>query len=104
MLLLQINSSFLFLGRIEPFFGNTHLSMWHYMPKIYSPKLLAITLHYHVATRCRALGTADLPGVGKVGNPLHFEANRCCHGNEILARLGGPIAYRLVVLCFCGCR
>ena len=32
-------------------------------PKIYSPELLAITLHYDVATRGRALGTAaSLPG------------------------------------------
>jgi len=31
-------------------------------PKIDSPKLLAIMLHYHVATRGRALGTAALPG------------------------------------------
>ena len=34
-------------------------------PKIYSPKLLVITLHYHVATRGRALGTAALPSLGK---------------------------------------
>jgi len=30
-------------------------------PKIYSPKLLAIALHYHVATRGRILGTAAQP-------------------------------------------
>ena len=49
-LFLQIDSSFLFLGGIKPFFGR-HLSMWHstkrcssvfalgpLMPKIYSPK------------------------------------------------------------------
>ena len=40
------------------------------MPKIYSPKLLAITLHYHVATRGRALGTAALPGESRQSTEL----------------------------------
>jgi len=80
-LLLQIDS-FLFLDGIEPFFGH-HLSMWHstkrcstifdlgcLTPKIYSPKLLAITLHYHVATRGRALGTAALIGESRQSTEL----------------------------------
>ena len=64
------------------------------MPKIYSPKLLAITLHYHVIARCRALGTATL--LGKSRNPLNFGADPCCHGNEIWPRRGDLDAYRLV--------
>jgi len=32
----------------------------------------------------------------KVGNPLNFGADSCCLGNEILARCGDPVAYRLV--------
>jgi len=39
-------------------------------PKIYSPKLLAVTLHYHVATRGRALGTAALPGESRQSTEL----------------------------------
>ena len=71
MMLLQIDS-FSFFDGIEPFFGR-HVSEWHstkrcslifdlgpLMPKIDSPKLLAITLHYHVATRGRALGSSAL--------------------------------------------
>ena len=63
-------------------------------PKIYSPKLLAITLHYHVATRGRALGTADLPGESRQSTELR--ADPCCHGNEIWVRRGGPVTYWLV--------
>jgi len=28
-------------------------------------------------------------------------ANLCCHGNEIWARCGDPVAYRLVFVFFC---
>jgi len=66
------------------------------MPKIYSPKLFAITIHYHVATRGRALGTAALPG--ELGNPLNFGADPFCHGNEIWPRRGDLDAYRLVCI------
>jgi len=55
------------------------------MLKIYSPKLLAIMLHYHIATVV-ALSAQQLC-LGKVGNPLNFGADPCCHG-----------AYRLVVV------
>jgi len=81
-MLLEIDSSFLFLDGIQPFFG-CHLSMWHstkccssifdlapLMPKIYSPKLLAITLHYHFATRGRAVVTAALPGESRQSTKL----------------------------------
>jgi len=67
---LQTDSSFLFLDGIEPFFGHP-VSMWHstkrcswifdlgpLTPKINSPKLHVITLHYHVATRGRTLGSS----------------------------------------------
>jgi len=63
-------------------------------PKIFSPKLLAITLHYHVATCGRALGTAALPG--ESGDALNFVTDPCCHGNEIWPRRGDLDAYRLV--------
>ena len=64
-------------------------------PKIYSPKLLAITLHYHVATRGRALGTAALPGESRQsielrGRPLLPKQRNLGY------RRGGPVAYRLV--------
>jgi len=63
-------------------------------PKIYSPKLLAITLHYHVATRGRALGTAALPGESRQSTELW--GHPCCHGNEIWPRRGDPVTYWLV--------
>jgi len=69
------------------------------MPKIYSPKLLAIMLHYHVVTRGRALGTAALPG--ESWQSAELWADRCCHGNEIWARRGDPVAYRLVLIVPC---
>jgi len=67
--LLQIDSSFLFLDGIEPFLAvgspcgttkrcSSTFDLGPLTPKIYFPKLLAITLHYDVATRGRALGTA----------------------------------------------
>jgi len=34
----------------------------------------------------------------KVGNPLNFGANPCCHGNEIWPRRGDQDAYRLVTM------
>jgi len=34
--------------------------------------------------------------LGKVGNPLNFGADHCCHGNEIWPRRGDLDAYRLV--------
>ena len=81
-LLLQIDSSFLFIDGIEPFFGR-HFSMWHstkrcslifdlgpVTPKIYSPKLLAIMLHYHVATRGCTVGMAALPAESRQSTEL----------------------------------
>jgi len=42
----------------------------------------------------------------KVGNPLNFGADHCCHGNEIWHRRGDLDAYRLVfsVVSVCVCR
>jgi len=73
---------FVFFDGIEPFFGR-HFFMWHstklfslildlglLMPKIYSPKLLAITLHHHVAIRGRAVGKAALPGESRQSTEL----------------------------------
>ena len=103
--LLQIDSSPLFLDGIEPFFVR-HLSMWHSIkrssifdlgpltPKIYSPKLLAIMLHYHPWSRTRQFSSC----LEKVGNPLNFGADPCCHGNEIWPRRGDQDAYRLVTM------
>ena len=36
----------------------------------------------------------------KVGNPLNFGADHCCHGNEICPRHGDLDAYRLVFCIF----
>jgi len=69
----NIDSSFLFLSGIEPFLGHQFsmtkttkrcssiFDLGPLTPKIYSPKLPAIMLHYHVATRGRALSTSALP-------------------------------------------
>jgi len=37
--------------------------------------------------------------LGKVGNPLNFGADPCCHGNEIWPRRGDLDAYQLVLFC-----
>jgi len=70
----NVDSSFLFLDEIQPFLDHQFsltkttkrcsliFDLGPLTPKIYSPKLLAITLDYHVATHGRALGTAALPG------------------------------------------
>jgi len=97
-LLLQIDSSFFVSQWNRAIFGH-HVSIWWHSikrcslivdlgpltPKIYSPILLAITLHYQVANRGRALGSSKLL---PRGNSLNFGANHCCHGNDILARRG----------------
>ena len=78
----NIDSSFLFLDGIEPFLGHQFsmtktakrcssiFDLGPLMPKIYNPKLLAIMLHYHVATRGRALSTAALPGESRQSTEL----------------------------------
>ena len=108
----QISSSFLFLDGIEPIFGRQFF-MWRstkrccpifdlgpLTPKMYSPKvaqnrLILSRLVWHIDRRC--LG---LPG-GFRGWPIQWNhakccgADPCCHGNEIWARRGDPVAYRL---------
>jgi len=100
---LQIDSSFLFLDGIKPFFGH-QFSMWHYKtlffdfwfrpltPEIYSPKVglkspisrLVRQIH------CRCL---HLPGGFRVW-PIQWNEAKCCgadprcQGNEIWARHG----------------
>ena len=107
------NRFFFFVYRWNRAIFGRHLSMWHsrkrcslifdlgpLTPKIYSPKLLAITLHYHVATRGRALGAADLPAESRQSTKLR--ADPCCQGNEIWARREDLVAYRLVkYTCVC---
>jgi len=116
--LLQIASSFLFLDGIEPFFGH-HFSMcpstklfffdfWFRPPKAQNllPKICTKSpvsqLVWQIDWRC--LG---LPG-GFRGWLIQWNlakccgADPCCHGNEILARHGDPVAYRLVIIiCLC---
>jgi len=73
-------------------------------PQIYSPKLLAITLHYHVATRGLALGSSA-PAWRK--SAIHWMTElrgqrllpSChAHGNKIWPRRGDLDAYQLVLL------
>jgi len=72
----------MFLDGIEPFFAHQFsmtkttkrcssiFDLGTLTPNIYSPKLLAKTLHYHVATRGRAVGMADLPGESRQSTEL----------------------------------
>ena len=80
-LLLQIASSFLFLENRTIFWpSSVHVALYKMLffdfwirpltPRIYSPKLLAIALHYHIATRGCALGTAALPGESRQSTEL----------------------------------
>jgi len=76
------SSFFLFLDGIEPFLGHqfcmtkttkrccSSFDLGLLTSKIYSPELLAITLHFHVVTRGRALGTAALPGESRQSTKL----------------------------------
>ena len=95
------------------FFGH-HLSMWHstkrcssifdlgpLTPKIYSPKLLVI--RYITTSPSVVALSAQQLRLGKVGNPLNFGADRCCHGNDIWAKCRDPVAYRLVIMIACKC-
>jgi len=107
---LQI-ASFLFFDGIEPFFGR-HISMgtlqnvffdfWfrppnaqNLLPKICTKSPISL-LVWQIDWRC--LG---LPG-GFRGWPIQWNhakccgASPCCHGKEILARHGDPVAYQLV--------
>ena len=78
----NIPSSVLFLDGIELFLGrqfsvtkttkrcSSIFNLGPLTPNFYSRKLLAITLHYHVASRGRALGTAALPGESRQSTEL----------------------------------
>jgi len=112
-LLLQIDSSFLFLNGIVPFFGR-QISMWHstkhcssiflfrppdahnLLPKICTKSPIS-RLVWQIDRRC--LGLLG----GFRGWPIQWNhakccwANPCCHGNEICARCRDLVAYRLVI-------
>jgi len=110
--LLQIASSFLLLDGIEPFFGR-HFSMCPFrkcssifdlgpynaqnlLPKICTKSPIS-RLAWQIDRRC--LG----PPGDFLGWPIQWNhakccgADPCCHGNEIWARRGDPVAYRLVI-------
>jgi len=112
--LLQIASSFLFLDGIEPCFGrqfsmcpSTNVLFFDFwfrdhkaqnlLPKICIKSPIS-RLVWQIERRC--LG---LPG-GFWGWPIQRNhakccgADPCCHDNDILARRGDPVAYRLVCL------
>ena len=74
-------------------------------PKIYSPKVEKKSpisrLVWHIDRRC--LGLLG----GFWGWPIQWKhakccgADPCCHGNEMWARRGEPVAYWLVLLSLC---
>jgi len=71
------------------------------LPKICTKSPISSRLVLQIDLRC--LG---LPG-GFRGWPIQRNhakccgADACCHGNEIWARRGDPVAYRLVCMCAC---
>jgi len=94
---LQIDSSFLFLDRIELFFGH-HLSIWHstkccsiidvgpLMPKIYSPKFYR-PLFTGAAIGQTCTHTCVMAATGNLYTQrLACGADLCCHGNDICTR------------------
>jgi len=109
---LQI-ASFLFLGGIEPFwppffhvplYKTLFFDFWfrppnaqNLLPKICTKSPIS-RLVWQIDRRC--LG---LPG-GFRGWPIQWNhakccgADPCCHGNDIWARRGDPVAYRLVLV------
>jgi len=116
--LLQIGSSFLFLDGIESFlavispcaplqnfffdFSFTPPNAQNLLPRICTKTPIS-RLVWQIDRRClRLLG-------GFRGWPIQCNhakccgADPCCHGNEIRARRGDPVAYRLVCLFVCQC-
>jgi len=72
------------------------------------PKFTPQNLH---KIACKSACTADRPEMfrptrGFSGWPIQWNRAKCCgadpcwHGNEIWARHGDPVAYRLVVMCY----
>ena len=105
---------FLFLDRIEPFFGR-HFSMWHSTKRSsifrpLRPKFTPQNLHKKspiykstcMADRPEMFGpTRGFSGMADSMEPCKMLwADPCCHGNEIWARRGDPVAYRLVLFQF----
>ena len=71
-------------------------------PKIYSPKFgtkSPISRLVRMADRPETFGsTRGFSGMADSMEPCKMLwADPCCHGNEIWARRGDPVAYRLVV-------
>jgi len=121
--LLQIASSFLFLGGIEPFFGrqfsmtpstkrcSSIFDSVPITPKIYSRKFC---IKSPITRLVRQIDRRYLCLLGGFrGWPIQWNhakccgTDPCCHGNEIWARPGDPVAYWLVsfsyfvlILCF----
>jgi len=111
---LQIDSSFLFLGGIEPFLAvsspcgtlqNVVLRFLIYapnaqnlLPQIFGTKSPISRLVWQIDRRCLSLKGSFR---GWPIQRIHAKccgADPCCHGNEIWARHGDPVAYRLVIL------
>ena len=117
-LLLQIDSSFLFIDGIEPF--GRHLSMWHstkncssifdsdpLTPKIFSRKFAIAQNRLKSACmtdRPEMFGpTRGFSGMADSMEPCKMLwADPCCHGNDIWPRRGDLVAYRLVLPVFSG--
>jgi len=115
--LLQIASSFLFLDGIEPFFGR-QFSPWHstkrcsltfdlgpLSPKIYCPTFVKFAQNYklpisqlvwQIDRRCLGLLGGFRGWLIEWNQATCCGADPCCHGNEIWARHGDPVVYRLV--------
>jgi len=110
---------FLFLDGIEPYFGhqfsmtpstNSRSSIFDLSPltpKIYSPILVAITLHFsgHIFVTSWTIHEIFLHQTGGLGErPIQRNhakccgADPCCHGNEIWARRGDPSPTGLMVI------
>ena len=75
------------------------------MPKIYSPKLFLHKIAYKSACMAdtpQMFGpTRGFSGMADSMEPCKILwADPCCHGSEIWARRGNPVAYRLVCFLF----
>ena len=102
------NLFFFFVSRRNRAIFGRHLSMWHPTKRCSSifrfrppnaqnllPKIAcdnATLPHRHPWSRTRQFNSC----LEKVGNPLNFGADPCCHVNEIWPRRGDLNAYRLV--------
>ena len=113
--LLQIASSFLLLDGIEPFLAvcspystlKTFFSIFDLdpiTPKIYLPQICTCSkspisrLVWHIDQRCLGLPGGFRGWSIQWNHAKCYGADPCCHGNDIWARRGAPVAYRLVFL------